>query len=628
MNPKFTSFIFLLFIFLISSCKKNEVEVPVDPNPTNKSMEDLVISPSFKFKNTKTVNVSVDLPFTVDYSAIKGKIDFYFVQNNIKHIVHTGLSDHHGKYTGSFEVPAHLNEIIAHSIGGDILVSLNSGLKSTSDGGVYVNFGNTLDTVPPPIPTSLKLSGDQTMEAPVKGNLPENFKQSTTSNNLLSNGDFSLNQFGSISHWDSPIAQDGKWYITSEIAGKAIQYNDGGNHVLRIASSVYKYGGVAQMITASSGQLITLSGNIKVSGSGTKYAWLYLIPRNSAGQAIAFYAVEANYLSSSWGFYQIAATMPAGTANCEALIWINNYGGYLYYDNIVATGPNPDADNDGVIDAEDEFPGDGSRAFTQYYPSSSGFATLAFEDNWPYKADYDFNDLVIALQHKMILNSAYELVELYSKFSIRAIGASFNNAFGFEMNMAPGTVGSVTGNSLTEGYLHFAGNNTESGQSKAVIIVTDNVFKQLHHPGSGTGVNTTPGAPYVTPDTLEIHVTMNTPVSISAIGSAPFNPFIIVNQNRGREIHLIDHAPTSLADPSIFGTGADNSNSGTGAWYKTSNNLPWCIELPAQFDYPVEKSAIIDGFLNFGAWAESSGANYPDWYLPGIPGYRDDQYIY
>lgn len=615
----------LIAVSLLASCAKRD-DVNPTPDPTKKTMDELVISPNFKFDNSKLIQVDVTLPYTVDYTAIRGRVDFYYLANQTQNLVHSGLSDHQGRYAASFEVPNFVSKLYARSMGGTVELDLNSALKSSNDGGYTVNFGATLTTDPPPTPEGSFKASEFDPTASASSITSNATLKSQLATNLLTNGTFDNNSFGSMANWSSPMTYNQQWMITSQLAGKAQQYNDGGNKVLRIGSTMY--GGVAQLITASAGQLITLTGDIKVSGSGAKYVWLYLIPRNASGFPISTIAVEELSPSTSWKNYMVSATMPAGTASCEVLLWINNYGGYIYYDNIVATGPNPDADHDGVIDAEDEYPADAARAYNLYYPASNAFATLAFEDNWPYKADYDFNDLVIALQHKMVLSADYKLVDMYSKFSVKAIGASFHNGFGFEMNMSPAAIGSITGQSITENYLSFSGNNTEAGQSKAVVIVSDNMFKQLPHPGSGTGVNTTPGSPYVTPDTLQIHVALATPVSLSSIGSAPFNPFIIVNQVRGREIHMIDHAPTTLADASLFGTGADNSQAGAGQWYKTSNNLPWCILLPSTFDYSVEKSAIIDGYLMFGQWAESAGTQYSDWYLPGIPGYRDVNYIY
>ncbi|MCV5275749.1 LruC domain-containing protein, partial [Escherichia coli] len=31
----------------------------------------------------------------------------------------------------------------------------------------------------------------------------------------------------------------------------------------------------------------------------------------------------------------------------------------------------------------------------QHFPSADSYATVAYEDNWPYTADYDMNDVVI-----------------------------------------------------------------------------------------------------------------------------------------------------------------------------------------------------------------------------------------
>jgi LruC domain-containing protein len=65
-------------------------------------------------------------------------------------------------------------------------------------------------------------------------------------------------------------------------------------------------------------------------------------------------------------------------------------------------------------------------------------------------------------------------------------------------------------------------------------------------------------------DTLKIMVHLTTPLPSSTIGATPFNPFMIINMDREKEVHLVGHVPTSLADKSLFGTGNDNSNTGTG----------------------------------------------------------------
>lgn len=636
MKNSITNLMMALSVFLmISATSCHKTDSP-DPNPDQKSMKDLVINPNFKFRTTRPVSIDITLPFTVDYSEINGRVDIYYQYQDELYRVYSGVADHDGHLLASFDVPEWVNEVFVKSMGGEIKVELDKTLKSTLDG-IYVNFGDLIDTLPPRLVdsillkrSSLKLSLISSGWENINNSLSHGKikNSSVIIDNLLSNGDFSINDFGEIEDWDFPIPQDGRWYITSAIHNKVDLYSENGNSVLQIRKPSHNIGGVAQQIPAYSGELITVNAKAKVSGFGQKYIWIYLNPRNAQGQVIDQYAILDMFPSQSWKNYEISATMPTGTVSCDVLLWVNIYGSsinYVYFDDIVATGPNPDSDGDAVIDTEDEYPNDPQRAFNFYYPSNNSFASIAFEDNWPYTGDYDFNDLVMDYQYQLVLNTNFKLVDLYGKFVVKSIGASFKNGFGFEINMDPLNVANIMGQSITQNYITLNANNTEAGQTKTVVIVSDNLFTQLPHPGSGTGVNTSPSAPYVEPDTLEIHLSTVSPVSVD---NPPFNPFLIVNKQRDREIHLIDKAPTNLVNFSLFGTGSDASIPASNTYYKTANFLPWAIEYPFSFDYPIEKAAINQAFLKFVNWAESSGTEYSDWYLPNIPGYRDESLIY
>ena len=96
----------------------------------------------------------------------------------------------------------------------------------------------------------------------------------------------------------------------------------------------------------------------------------------------------------------------------------------------------------------------------------------------------------VITQFKQVLNANTALVELYADFSVRAIGAAYLNSFGFEMPVPSSIVQSVTGNVLSDNFITTSSNGTESGQSNAVIFVTDNPKNQLPYPGTGEYVNT------------------------------------------------------------------------------------------------------------------------------------------
>ncbi len=286
-----------------------------------------------------------------------------------------------------------------------------------------------------------------------------------------------------------------------------------------------------------------------------------------------------------------------------------------------------DTDEDGVSDNFDDYPEDPERAFNNYYPSENSRGTIAFEDLWPGKGDYDFNDMVIDYSFNQVANGNNQVVEIVADLTLRAMGANYKNGFGIELPLPPTAIESVTGQVLTPGFLDIHSNGTENDQSKAVIIVFDDGYKVMRHPGGGTGINTDENAPAVDPVTLSLVITLSEPQPINRVGIPPYNPFIFTNQNRSVEIHLADKPPTDLANSSFFGTKNDDSNPAENRFYKTKNNLPWSIHLIELFDYPKEKIQINQAYNHFNDWVETAGSLYNDWYKD-LPGYRSEQNIY
>lgn len=289
----------------------------------------------------------------------------------------------------------------------------------------------------------------------------------------------------------------------------------------------------------------------------------------------------------------------------------------------------PDGDKDGVPDVFDDYPSDPSKAYNNWYPGETGYSSLAFEDLWPGKGDYDFNDLVISYRFNQITNAQNKVVQVKATLVTEAMGASLHNAFAFQMGVAPDLIASVTGYDLRRNVVTLLANGTEAGQSKAVIVAYDDAYDRIPPPGIGVGSNTGKGAPYVTPDTMNLTINFIAGgASVSQTGTPPYNPFIILNGNRNREVHLPDYPPTDLVDGADFGTYDDDSQPVDNRYYKTKSNLPWAIHISQKFSYVYERQAINTGYLKFNPWAESSGASYPDWYSNTSSGYRDVSKIY
>lgn len=269
-----------------------------------------------------------------------------------------------------------------------------------------------------------------------------------------------------------------------------------------------------------------------------------------------------------------------------------------------------DSDKDGVLDANDAFPKDPSRAFYQYYPEQGQRSTLAFEDNWPAQGDYDMNDLVLNYAFENTTNSQGAVKDIQVQFELAARGADLHNAFALEIpGVSPGNLEKAELSIGTQTRVI----SPESGQKHLVFNLIDDASKYLPQ-GSGKCrfYNTQVGCGARPGQAFQLKLSLKTPVANTAIGLPPYNPFIYRTDQRGYEIHLPNHPPTDRASSQLFKTRDDNSAPGN--YYKTKSNLPWALNIPNLWVYPVEQTEISSAYLDFKTWAESSGTLKPDWY--------------
>lgn len=273
----------------------------------------------------------------------------------------------------------------------------------------------------------------------------------------------------------------------------------------------------------------------------------------------------------------------------------------------VAPVPDNDADDDGIIDFYDVYPTDPERAYNTFTPSEKGLGSTSFEDLWPGKGDYDFNDMVIQHHFTTVMNSQDKVVEVLAKITIHNVGASYVNGFGMQLPVSPAVIESVSGYNLTEDIVTLDGKGLETGQDKAVIIVFDNAQANLFQ-------------------TLNLTIRFSEPQEATLVGTPPYNPFIFVNRDRGREVHLVNMNPTNKVNMAYFGQQDDRSNPAQGIYYRTQNNLPWAIDILDIFGIPKEGKSINKAYLKFNDWAESGGTLFPDWYK-NLPSYRDESYL-
>jgi LruC domain-containing protein len=262
--------------------------------------------------------------------------------------------------------------------------------------------------------------------------------------------------------------------------------------------------------------------------------------------------------------------------------------------NVPKVLPAVDTDGDGINDALDYFPFDPNKAFNNFAPSVASNGSIAYEDLWPSLGDYDFNDLVIDYSFNQIANAQNLITTLEANITIANIGGSYKNGFGIVLPINPAYIKSVTGQVMNSGYITRASNGTETGESKSVIFIVENAQAK-------------PKA------NIKIVIDFTKGFTPAELGGPPFDPFMVINGDRSREVHLPDMAPTAKGG-AMLGTGADYSNAATGRYYKSKRNLPWAINIYSPFAFPPEKVSIDKVYPKFIPWANSGGTLFQDWY--------------
>ncbi len=604
------STVFLLFLIGLIGCVEEHGEVVPADNGVFEVPE------GFDFSTTKEIYLDFVMPNTIAFGDYKGRLNVYTEAGG--KLLASSSFDDEGTWTGKINVPTSQSILYFSTIAMDTLVELST--IDPARGYVSIDLSDYYEFD----------EEDTVFNSP---KIAETLARFTSSEEILPyilNGDFSENEFGTDNSWLSFNTEEQIWHFAVHGIGKMPMtwYNENGNGFIGTTFEQKAQFGASQTIRANPGDLITFSIDVKAEVSNGMHSRLWAFPRNAGGGFLGRADLRYSYPAYEWTTKSIVMTMPANTSYFTVAVlggdWTSS--GRILYDNASA-GDIMDRDGDGIEDDQDDFPDDPEKAYVTYYPNAEDFGTLAFEDNWPGRGDYDFNDLVVDYQFKYIYNADNEITQLDVEYRFRAIGASRDNGFGFQLDIPSSKVASVTGTSLLEGYINTMANGTEAGQSKATIIVADNAFNVLNHPGSGNGVNTTPGTPFVAPESVNLEITFTEPLSIAELGYAPFNPFMIIDQDRGSEVHLPGYEPTDLVDTSLFGTRDDDTQPGSYKYYLTDKNLPWAINLPTSFKYPVEKTNILDTYVHYQRWAQSSGYTFMDWYQDK-PGYTHEAHVY
>lgn len=563
-------FLALLTIVLLFSCKKEtETEQIVEPTPTIINIEDVTAPFDFDWSTSKSGGLQVSLQPTSGLVISTKDQLLLLIDENDNILSKAKIID--SKASFAIKLP--------YDIGDVYLMYPNSANKQK----LTKLEGEVVMPIAPQPRDNTKngLFYDRKFAFEYQKKLSKFLpNKNANSSNLCQNGEFDIDNLEKDSRSWTALRTPGKWYYTNNDDGHVTNIN--GENVFKNYNNSYEV--IEQSFPVLGGSAFDFS----MEFSGSLNLWLDNFDSSGKWIGETYVTTTNNSISSSGVILQNATHFQFYVG-----LYTNSYVDKIIYQSVDVV---LDTDGDGVNDNGDDYPNNPNKAYKIMYPTT-GYQTLAFEDLWPYKGDYDFNDLVVTMQGELSVNADGHYVDAILDLSIDAAGGS--TPLGFGCNIVDGEKNTINTTIVS----NLTGNGHLDNDVNNGIIFFDNKFDEM--------------IPYYTNTTYDkvgTPVELSTTISFSGnyTGALMPNYYIFKTNERGAEVHLPNYPPTEAANIDLFGTGSDNK----GTPYRTETGLPWAIDVVTtdkSYKHSLEGVKITDSYKKFGNWAVSSGANDKDW---------------
>lgn len=248
---------------------------------------------------------------------------------------------------------------------------------------------------------------------------------------------------------------------------------------------------------------------------------------------------------------------------------------------------------------------------TSYSPSAEEDGTMAFEDQWPLKGDYDFNDAVVSYsieetkQDGLVKNIIFKVLPV-------ARGARYENSLRLLLNVPVSNVASIV--TKSRGVVSNVDPIADGNQT--LLILIDSMTTELPSPPGFKMTNTLTGSKKINGHLFTVEIEFNYPVDPVVLGAPPYNTFIARYLDNGEliEVHFPGFKPSKKASRRQFGRLNDDTNSSDDKYYQSDDNLPWAMQMPAQWHHPKERVDLSNSYPDILNWASSKGKKNKNWY--------------
>jgi len=261
-----------------------------------------------------------------------------------------------------------------------------------------------------------------------------------------------------------------------------------------------------------------------------------------------------------------------------------------------------DCDNDGLCDKYDVAPHDPNITFRigKSGKRTSWNSYFIFEDLWPSKGDFDFNDFIVKTNFSFTRGKNNFISEITGIYS-----AEWNNpefGLGFELFEARG----------------------------AYLIYLDDVLEEVT--GADLEKSMYNGINVLNEATKNGNVNKRFSIKLKegSITDFVMVPFLYRLDEKDHQIRPFGTPPTQQQKMALFSSGDDASPrtwnwtkgkkfkyplEGKNAFYRSTESYPWCVQFMAKsFTKPAEMQNIVESYPKFEDWVQSGGTVNNDWY--------------
>lgn len=244
-----------------------------------------------------------------------------------------------------------------------------------------------------------------------------------------------------------------------------------------------------------------------------------------------------------------------------------------------------------------------------HYPSATDYYLAAYEDNYPYKGDYDFNDLVVAYRVSLGLTVEGKVKRIQSQGYLVARGGSYDHDWYLHLALPE----QVTGQGQLNMYDAYQAEAAE-GYPLAIELngainlkVFENIVGQFYHP-EYFYANTLWYASFVPGKKFNFTVDLDQSLALAKMAAPPFDPYLYV-WSTGYEVHLPGKVP--LLPESL-------NKVNNQLLFKNNQGYPFAMILPQDWLFPNEYVDLGYVYPQFVDYIQSGNQSNVDWYQQGV----------